>query len=287
MKNSLIYYFLKTCSLFLFFIPRKILIFKGRLLGSLLFNFFPIGQKVLNVNLSIAFPALSKTEKSKLIHKIYQHYSIVLLEFFKQKSLNINKNMYYFDKKTESILRGNDNFILMTAHMGNWELFLPIINSVRKITAIVREQKNKGANSFIVSNRSYKNVTLVSNKDSIKKMYQPLINNELLLIVNDQNPKSSGTKIDFFNVPVVFPRGAGHFYSKAKCKVVIGFCLLRDDYRYELKLREINFDKNLKDKHQIIDNLNFEYSKLLEQEILINPEQYCWFYKKWDRELYR
>ena len=63
--------------------------------------------------------------------------------------------------------------------------------------------------------------------------------------------------------------------------------MLRSDYRYELKLREINLDKNLNDKHQIIDNLNFEYSKLLEQEILVNPEQYCWFYKKWDRKLYR
>ena len=35
-------------------------------------------------------------------------------------------------------------------------------------------------------------------------MYQPLINNDILLIVNDQNPKSSGTKVDFFNVPVLF-----------------------------------------------------------------------------------
>ena len=287
MKNLLIYYFLKTLSLLLFFVPRKILIFKGKIIGSLLFNFFPVGYKILNVNLSIAFPKLSKSEKSKLIRKIYKHYSIVLLEFFKQKSLHINNTLYYFDKKTESILEGNDNFILMTAHMGNWELFLPIINSFRKITAIVKEQKNKGADNFIVYNRSYDKVTLVSNKESIKKMYQPLINNDILLIVNDQNPKSSGSKVDFFNVPVLFPKGAGHFYNKAKCKVIIGFCLLRSDYRYELKLREINLDKNLNDKHQIIDNLNFEYSKLLEQEILLNPEQYCWFYKKWDKKIYK
>ena len=92
MKNLLIYYFLKTLSLLLFFVPRKILIFKGKILGSLLFNLLPVGYKILNINLSIAFPELSKSNKSKMIRKIYQHYSIVLLEFFKQKQTKTKNN---------------------------------------------------------------------------------------------------------------------------------------------------------------------------------------------------
>ena len=45
----------------------------------------------------------------------------------------------------------------MAAHFGNWEIFLPFISLKRKISAIVREQKNAGGDKFIseINNKSF------------------------------------------------------------------------------------------------------------------------------------
>ena len=36
-----------------------------------------------------------------------------------------------------------------------------------------------------------------------------------------------------------------------------------------------------------IEDINIQYLTLLEKIIKKHPEQYCWFYKKWDRSLYK
>ena len=286
MKNYITFSLLKIFSIELFFIPRRLSIALAKLLGALLYYLIPFNKKVIKINLEIAFPKFSKKEQNKLILKTYKHYCIILVEFLRQKYIKINKNLLIIDKETEKILNQNKNFILVTAHIGNWEIFLPIISPYRKIAAIVRKQDNLGGDKFITNNRTYDNVRLISNKDSVSKMYKALTNEEVLLILNDQKPKKSGTIVNFFGEPTLVPKGAGHFYYKTKCPIVVGFCILQDDYKYQLKLRKININASLQDKDDIINEINTIYSNMLEEEIIKNPDQYCWFYKKWDRSLY-
>ena len=118
-------------------------------------------------------------------------------------------------------------------------------------------------------------------------MLKPLLNNEILLILNDQKPKKSGTILNFFDKPAIFPKGSGYFYLQTKSRIGFGFCILKPDlsYEFKIKLLPINFKISLKD--DMIDEINLKYAKLLEDEIIKYPEQYCWFYKKWDRSLYK
>ena len=109
----------------------------------------------------------------------------------------------------------------MTAHIGNWEMILSIISQHKKATAIVREQRNYGGDKFFSECRMLKNVSLIPNKGSKRKMLEALNNGEILLLASDQNAKKRGVYIDFFGKPASFPKGAGHFHYTTGKKIII------------------------------------------------------------------
>lgn len=209
---------------------------------------------------------------------------MITSEFFRYK--NNKKLIINLDSSTEKILSEKSSLILMAAHFGNWEIFLPTISKKRKISAIVRKQKNKGGDRFISEARKFKDVTLISNQLSFNTMLKPLYNNEVLLILNDQKPKKSGTTLKFFGKDAVFPNGSGHFYLKTNSRIGVGFCTLNSNYNYDFKIRLIDINSRLK-KSDLIKEVNNKYAGLLETEIKKYPEQYCWFYKKWNKENYK
>ena len=265
--------------------PRKLSLFFGRIFGLCLYLFSKKSRHIAHTNINVAFPQLSEKKSKELLIKTFIHYGMISFEFFRQKSnkkININ-----VDNNTKNILLEKSGLILMAAHFGNWEIFLPIISKKRKISAIVRKQNNAGGDLFISETRRFNNVSLISNQSSFNDMLKPLNNNEVLLILNDQKPKKSGTTLDFFGKPAIFPKGTGHFYIKTGLRIAVGFCTLNLDLSYNFKIKLLDIDTESKSNNELIDQINIKYAKLLEKEIVQFPEQYCWFYKKWDRSIYK
>ena len=75
--------------------------------------------------------------------------------------------------------------------------------------------------------------------------------------------------------------------TSALAKIVFGFCILNSDYSYNFKIKPIKVNTDLDLKSDIINDINMKYVKLLEDEIKKYPNQYCWFYKKWDKKYYK
>tara|TARA_B100000902_G_C27229365_1_gene873962 strand:- start:481 stop:1347 length:867 start_codon:yes stop_codon:yes gene_type:complete len=286
MINYLTYNFLVFLRFLVSSIPRKFTLFLGKLLGIFIYYIIPIRKKVAKINISIAFPELSDKEVNKIILKSYKHYGMLLFEFITQNNKNIYNNIDELDNKTKKCLTDDVGKILMTAHIGNWELMLPVISKLKKIIGVAREQKNKGANKFIIENRSFNNVELISNKGSTRKMAKALLKNKILLLVCDQNAKSKGNKLLFFNKESSFPKGPGYFHFLTNSELLYGFCILNKNYKYELKIRNLNIEKKIEQKDELVIQINRLYIKKLEEIIIKYPEQYFWFHKKWDKTIY-
>ena len=178
----------------------------------------------------------------------------------------------------------------MTAHMGNWEIILPIISKYKNIMAVVRDQNSSGGNKFFYKARQYKNSKLISKNGSKKDMLNAIKNNYILALASDQNPNKKGLKglvIDFFDKPCAMYKGAGHFYFQTKSRIVVGFCLMNKNYNYDFSLKYLDIEKyNIEQKEELIVKINEIYLKILEKVILEHPEQYFWFHKRWDKNIY-
>ena len=287
MIHTITYCFLVSLSIFLSIINRKIALNIGIIFGTIMYFIFPLRKNVVKINLHTAFPKKNHSEIKSLIFQIYRHYGLLMFEFIRSHRRKIDQSIIHIDADSRKILLSNDGFILMTAHLGNWEMMLPVLNNYKKIMAVVRDHKNIGGNKFFSECRKLNNVTLISNKGSKKKMIEALNNGEVLGLASDQNAKKHGTYIDFFGTQASIPKGAGHFHYLTGKRVIIGFCILNKDLSYCFKLKEIQLDNNCEQKENLIVKLNNIYTKLLEEEIIKSPSQYFWFHKKWKKYIYK
>jgi len=194
--------------------------------------------------------------------------------------MNLNKIKIHMDEATKELLSSKNGQILMTAHMGNWEMMIPILSKFKEIAVVVKIQKNSGGDKFIQETRQFNNTTLIPMRGSKKQMMKSLLEGKILALASDQNAADRGTKIPFFGKETSVPKGAAYFYHKTNCPIVIGFCILNKDYSYEFKLRPLDII-NEDDIKSLCVNVNTKYSLLLEEEIKKYPEQYFWFHKKW------
>ena len=283
MKHFITYCFLKKISIFLSFIPRRIAIFCAKKTGTIISIIYPKRKKVAFKNLKIAFPQKSYKEIEYIIKRTYQHYMVLIIDFLRQKKINLFK--ISIDSNTKRILSSNQGLIMMTAHIGNWEMILPILNKYKKTSAIVKIQKNTGGDKFVSQLRNFENIRLLPMGSSKRNMIKALNNKEVLALASDQNAGEKGSQIMFFGKKASIPKGAAYFYYKTKCPIAIGFCILKKDYTYEFKLEEIKPTINILDE-SLFTEINSIYCKKLENIIKKHPEQYFWFHKKWNKKIY-
>ena len=128
------------------------------MIGYFMYYIIPLRKKVALINLKIAFPDKSLLELKLILKKCYIHFGMLASEFVRIPKLNkynINDNIT-MNNKTKKLLNSNDPAIIMTGHIGNWEMLLPLLGYNNYYTsAIVQIQKNKtGEKKFNWSNKN-------------------------------------------------------------------------------------------------------------------------------------
>ena len=58
-------------------------------------------------------------------------------------------------------------------------------------------------------------------------------------------------------------------------------------YNYNLSFNLLDIEGLPDNFDDAIMEINHRFTKLLEQAVRKNPEQYFWFHRKWNRELYK
>ena len=91
----------------------------------------------------------------------------------------------------------------------------------------------------------------------------------------------TGVKINFFGKSTSAPKGTALFQMKTGLPILVGFCKLLPDFKYSISFQylEINEDThNIEEASRLINQV---FSRILENAIKLNPEQYFWFHRKW------
>ena len=283
------YYILRLITIFISLLPRKVALGLGQFFGFFIYNIYPFRKNIAKKNLSLAFPELNASEHETIIKNCYKHYGMILMDFLRMPLLDKKniKNIFSFDNETIELLKSIDGGIVMTGHLGNWEMFIPGFGLNNFYMSIVTQtQRSKGAQRFFDWIRKQENTALIPKKASKKIMMGVLNNNKFLGLASDQNAGKNGVNVLFFNSEVSIPKGAGYFHIKTKKSILIGFCVLNHELTYKLSLKKIDKSIINHDKNDLIYNVNQYFSSLLEEEIKKYPEQYFWFHRKWSKDIY-
>ena len=269
--------------------PRALSLFLGKFLGLIIYYIFPVRKKVALKNIKDNFFDLGSNKHNQLLKSTYIHFGMVLSDFMRQNFLNKRKinHLVNIDPNTMEILNKNKGSIIMTGHIGNWEYFLPILgfNNI-KFSVVTQKIKNSYLNNFFSQLRSFENVRIIPRNDGKEKMFDAMNQNYHLGLASDQNAGSKGTMVPFLNTKISIPKGAAIFHIKTKKPILVGFCTMNKDNKYDFNIEELKFNHKIKSRSELINDINSQFTSILGELIRKYPDQYFWFHKMKDKSEY-
>ena len=239
-------------------------------------------------NLSTAFPKATGADISRLLDKVYNHFSLIFIQiltlFAKKKPENVIKNLKVNGLEIlRRALEKGRGVILYSAHLGNWEL-IPYVLSQElntRISSIARPMNNPLVERLLLDFRYQMGSRIFYKQGSIRKTIRLLQANHIFYYLIDHNTVvREGVFVDFFS------KKACAITSVAQLHLKMDVCVIPIFLHYESKsiilniYDEVAFEKSGDEKKDILD-LTQRFSSLIEKQIRAHPEQWFWFHDRW------
>lgn len=245
----------------------------------------PSVRNIAKANLRIFFPEKPEEEIAAIARKSVYNVVLSVAELF-WFSGRPDKVRQYLDfdpaiaREWEAASNAGRGLIYVCMHFGNWELAGLMVRTFvnDKFAVIAREVRNPKIDKLINNSRSTGGNLVIPAKGAVKEMIKAIKNGYALATLADQNTRvrDGGVFINFLGLPVPVSRVPAMFGKKLNAVIVVSGCM-RDGHRYKSY-----FAKLPKETEAYSDDLEMTQAimKVVENIVRQNPEQYLWFYKR-------
>jgi Kdo2-lipid IVA lauroyltransferase/acyltransferase len=274
--------------LFLFsYVPLWIMYGISGIISWLLYRVFNYRLAVVRKNLKNSFPNKSKEELRRIEKDFYRHFSDVMMEVIKLKSIpekDLKRRCYYTPEGVAMLnqfyQRGQSVMIAM-AHTGNWEwagASFPLYNRHQVLTAY-RPLRNKVFDRDTLHMRKRTGNYLATMKNLVREMIaHRRIVMATALIADQTPPPDNAFWVTFLNQDTPFFKGTEVLSQKFKIPVIWGRVIRKRRGYYEIQLDLIIENPNDLDQPGSITVLFAQY---LERDIQNQPEAWLWSHRRW------
>ncbi|MFA5093179.1 MAG: lysophospholipid acyltransferase family protein [Candidatus Omnitrophota bacterium] len=243
-------------------------------------------RRFVRSNLKTIFPEKSILELRRISKQVFRNFAKYLVDFFRFEKLDLNyinknvklENMHYFDQA----LATGKGVVVLTAHLGNWELGGVVIALLGyPFWAVALPHKNKKVNDFFDAQRNSKGVKVIAMGKAVRSCIAEIKKNHMVALVGDRDFTHKGVVIDFFGLPAHFPEGPAALSLMTGASIVPGFMLRNPDDTFTLRIEKpIEFVPS-PDKEKNLANLVTVYKKVIEDYIRQYPDQWYVFRNFW------
>lgn len=286
--RELIYIFSKILVFVVKFIPYDFIVNLGGKFSVLYFKVSKDRNDVVK-HLKIAFPDKSEKEILDLKKEFAIHIGKTFIEFLKLASNGVD-----FDKRCEiegkefliEALGKKKGVLLLTGHIGNWELFGAYLAHLNytKINVVAKKIYYEKLNDLLINIRKMSNVHTLMRNESTKDMIKCLKNNECLGILIDQDTNVKSCFVEFFGKECSTPIGATVFAMHYDSIVLPVFISRIENNRHRMIIKKpVDLVKTFDIEKDIIVNTQ-NFTKIIEDQIKSNPAQWVWMHKRWKRQ---
>jgi lauroyl/myristoyl acyltransferase len=243
-------------------------------------------RKIVTENLRVIFPEKSKKEISSIRLRVFLNFARYLVDFLRFKKLDMDyiKNKVNI-KGIENIkegLKAGKGVILLTAHLGNWELGGVVVSQLGySLLSVALPHKSKKVDEFFNEKRQSKGVDIFPLGRAAKACIKALKENRLIALVGDRDFSDKGRPAYFFGKIALFPQGAAVLSLKTGSLIIPGFMLRNRDNSYDLIFEKpLEFPLGV-NRTQAIDFIINKCAGIFEKYINKYPDQWYMFRRFW------
>ena len=230
-------------------------------------------------NLALALPNLPPEKISRLTKNLFRNYSKYLVDYCRFTRLSKNDVLekiasYQGKENLDKALNMGKGLILLTAHLGNWELGGIFFGSygIKTNVITIKDQDIQIDNIRRWYRERYKvsTITIGTSPFSTMEIMKALNNKEIVAMLIDRYSDGlDSITTNFFNKPTPFPRGPLILSRLTGAPIVVAF-VVREKKTYKGIIEKPLIVRSEDEECEIIKKV----VKILEEHIIKYPDQW-------------
>jgi KDO2-lipid IV(A) lauroyltransferase len=173
-------------------------------------------------------------------------------------------------------------FLLVSAHIGNWETAVRAASMIRPVVAVHRPLSNPHLQELTYGGRTGSNLRVVSSLERDPfRFLDALARGEMLGVMIDQHAGDQRVRVDFFGRPAWTTKSVAMLHLLTRVPLVCGFSIRTGPLRYDVQVSgPFEFQRSgdrERDALEITQALTREVEKIARQF----PAQYMWGHRRW------
>jgi KDO2-lipid IV(A) lauroyltransferase len=219
--------------------------------------------------------------------EVFKNFAKYLVDFFRFTEIDEKyiKRLVKIEgvEHIKSALAKGKGVIMLSAHIGNWELGGAALSlSGYPINAVVLTHQNKKINDFFTRQRLKGKMRPIEMGASLKDCYRVLKGNGLLALMGDRDFTKNGLAIKFFGKTTLLPKGPAVFGYREGAAIVPTFMVRQPDDSFRLFMEPPIFADRGEDESRAVTELANRYVRVMEAYIRQYPTQWYVFRELWE-----
>jgi KDO2-lipid IV(A) lauroyltransferase len=175
--------------------------------------------------------------------------------------------------------------LIVSGHLGNWEIGSRVAARYKPVAAIARDMKNPRVNELMKRREARRGIrTIPKRGSSAKQLLGSLRRGEMLAILIDQYARDHRMMIPFLGRPAATYVTPAVLHLATGAPIAFAHCVRTGLMRYTLTFDEPivhpRSGDRRRDTRAILETLNSKLGKA----IRAYPEQYLWAHRRWRQE---
>ena len=289
--DIIVYILVRSTFFFLNLFPIGIRLFLLEKSVFLILSLLPKYQRIMHINLKIAFPDSDKKFRDEIIEKSCSSLARLVVDFGRIHSIDrawVDKHVDFSEplKFLERPRKSEKGRIYATGHLGSFELLAHSAGlKGYPLSYVFRQFKNPYVDAWWNNLRKASGNTPIPRRGAIKKIMKGLSAGDDVAILFDQNvTRNHAFFAPWFSLDAAVTKAVGLAAVKNEAEVIVASVSYEGDDKYKIHTVECDFsdvysaEGDLDSKIEIITKrISQEYTKM----IAANPEEWFWMHRRW------
>jgi Kdo2-lipid IVA lauroyltransferase/acyltransferase len=273
-------------------LPRSWAVSVGFLIAAIGYRIFGKLRRVGLRSLEISYPEMDSQKRSDLLKRSFKSLGRTLgvVTGFQRITREQVRELIDIDfdddfkEQFEKIRSEKRGYIVLTGHLGNWEMFaLAYSVFFEPSNLLSRKMDNPKIDAMVESMRSSfgnRQIDKINSAGPILRILRSGGNVGILADVNT-HPKE-GVFVPFFGVEACTTAGVALLAQRANALIVPLFAVWNEEKgRYSMVNEKIIEPANTGDREADIRTTTAEFTAALERMIRRYPDQWVWIHRRW------
>jgi Kdo2-lipid IVA lauroyltransferase/acyltransferase len=289
LKDGLEFGLFRVLTGVLFLVPERLSMTLGALTGWFAGYVLRLRKRVVDEHLLLAFPDESDAWRRRVARECYLHLGRETVAIFRLSRLTSDQlrsrtTMVGFEAFEAAMALGK-GVILMTGHLGNWEVGAAGFTARGvPFDAVAKSMQNSRFGEALISARAGIGMGVIDVDVAPRRVLESLRAGRSVAILADQNAHRGGIFVPFFGKMASTARGPALFALRSGAPMMLAIPL-RDPgpgQTYTVTIEPIEFEAT-GDRPFDIRQLTVAHTQALERAIRRAPGQYLWHHKRWKK----